>query len=74
MSALISYLVILLLYKIFYNFIFNYSNVFRYQAVLLRARFDENAKITDMSKAAELLKQGEEELFLTQHPIPKKCK
>ncbi|KAM3961343.1 NADH dehydrogenase [ubiquinone] 1 beta subcomplex subunit 9-like [Aphomia sociella] len=47
-------------------------HVYRYQAVLLRARFDKNAKETDLSKAATLLKQGEEELFLQQHPIPKK--
>ncbi|XP_023952942.2 NADH dehydrogenase [ubiquinone] 1 beta subcomplex subunit 9 [Bicyclus anynana] len=47
-------------------------NVYRYQAVLLRERFDKNAKMTDMIKAAQLLKEGEEELFLKQHPIPKK--
>ncbi|KAL4716413.1 hypothetical protein ACJJTC_015841 [Scirpophaga incertulas] len=47
-------------------------NVFRYQAVLLRARFDQNAKECDLRKATELLKAGEEELFQIQHPIPKK--
>lgn len=26
-----------------------------------------------MRKAVEMLKAGEEELFLTQHPVPKKC-
>ncbi|KAJ0171519.1 hypothetical protein K1T71_013069 [Dendrolimus kikuchii] len=46
-------------------------NVYRYQAVLLRARFDRHVKEPDMRKAAELLKNGEEELFLTQHPIPR---
>lgn len=42
--------------------------------MLLRERFDQNAKLPDMRKAAQLLKEGEEELFLKQHPIPKKCK
>lgn len=52
----------------------NYSsNVYRYQAVLLRERFDKNAKVVDMRKAAELLKDGEQELFLVQHPIPRAC-
>ncbi|XP_045455681.1 NADH dehydrogenase [ubiquinone] 1 beta subcomplex subunit 9 [Melitaea cinxia] len=47
-------------------------NVYRYQAVLMRDRFDKNAKITDMRVAVQLLKEGEEELFLKQHPMPKK--
>ncbi|XP_048001069.1 NADH dehydrogenase [ubiquinone] 1 beta subcomplex subunit 9 [Leguminivora glycinivorella] len=47
-------------------------DVYRYQAVLLRDRFNKNAKIQDMRKAVQLLKEGEEELFLQQHPIPKK--
>ncbi|XP_028040495.1 NADH dehydrogenase [ubiquinone] 1 beta subcomplex subunit 9 [Bombyx mandarina] len=46
-------------------------HVYRYQAVLLRERFDKHAKETNMIKANELLKEGEEELFLKQHPIPK---
>lgn len=40
----------------------------------MRDRFDKNAKITDMRVAVQLLKDGEEELFLKQHPMPKKCK
>ncbi|XP_026499408.1 NADH dehydrogenase [ubiquinone] 1 beta subcomplex subunit 9 [Vanessa tameamea] len=47
-------------------------NVYRYQAVLMRERFDKNANIKDMRTAVELLKAGEEELFLNQHPIPRK--
>ncbi|XP_072948129.1 NADH dehydrogenase [ubiquinone] 1 beta subcomplex subunit 9 [Epargyreus clarus] len=47
-------------------------NVYRYHAVLLRDRFDQNAKVTDMRKAAELLHQGEEELYSQLHPMPKK--
>merc|ERR1711976_340831 len=42
----------------------------RYEQVLMRARFDENKDITDMVKAKELLKKGEEELFYYQHPQP----
>jgi len=44
---------------------------FRYQAVVLRARFDENAVELDMRKAKELLRLGEEELWsqLHTHPI-----
>ncbi|KAI8432812.1 hypothetical protein MSG28_013758 [Choristoneura fumiferana] len=37
-------------------------NVYRYQAVLLRERFDKHAKETDLRKAVQLLKEGEEEL------------
>ncbi|RVE51669.1 hypothetical protein evm_003641 [Chilo suppressalis] len=47
-------------------------NVYRYQAVLMRERFDKNAQVKDMRVATQLLKQGEEELFLQQHPIPRK--
>lgn len=50
------------------------SHVYRYQAVLLRARFDEHAKEPDMRRAVQLLKEGEEELFSKQHPIPRACK
>ncbi|KAG6465300.1 hypothetical protein O3G_MSEX015065 [Manduca sexta] len=48
-----------------------HNHVYRYQAVLLRERFDKHVKEPDMRKAVELLKAGEEELFLNQHPIPK---
>lgn len=50
------------------------SHVYRYQAVLCREKFEKIINEKDARKAAEMLKQGEEELFLTQHPIPKKCK
>ena len=45
----------------------------RYEAVLLRQRFDENRDIKDMRMAKSLLLQGEEELFSKQHYQPKKC-
>jgi hypothetical protein len=49
-------------------------HLYRYHAVLLRARFDEHAGERDMMKAKQLLEQGEEELFLNRHPQPFKCK
>ncbi|XP_067006270.2 NADH dehydrogenase [ubiquinone] 1 beta subcomplex subunit 9 [Anabrus simplex] len=45
---------------------------FRYQAVLLRQRFEQNRCEVDMRKAKELLIQGEQELFNNQHYQPKK--
>ncbi|KAL0812004.1 hypothetical protein ABMA28_009400 [Loxostege sticticalis] len=47
-------------------------NVYRYHAVLMRERFEKIINEKDMRKANELLKQAQEELFLTQHPIPRK--
>ncbi|XP_002737953.1 NADH dehydrogenase [ubiquinone] 1 beta subcomplex subunit 9-like [Saccoglossus kowalevskii] len=43
---------------------------FRYQATLLRARFDENKDEKDMMKAARLLQEGEGEFYKNQHPQP----
>ena len=37
-----------------------------YERVLLRARFDQNKSITSLAKATELLKDGEEELYINQ--------
>lgn len=54
--------------------LFDYSEVFRYYAVLMRQRFDENKDIQDLRVAKELLAKGEEELFLNQHWHPRKCK
>ncbi|PSN47288.1 NADH dehydrogenase [ubiquinone] 1 beta subcomplex subunit 9 [Blattella germanica] len=48
------------------------KEVFRYEAVLLRQRFEENRDVKDMRKAKELLHIGEEELFKNQHYQPKK--
>ncbi|GAV05240.1 hypothetical protein RvY_15403 [Ramazzottius varieornatus] len=42
----------------------------RYQAVMMRHRFDQNKDIKDMRIAVKLLRDGEEELFMNQHPIP----
>ena len=47
---------------------------FRYQAILLRARFDQNKNEIDMRKAKKLLMDGEKELLLKQHCSPLKCK
>ncbi|KAK2585190.1 hypothetical protein KPH14_009899 [Odynerus spinipes] len=45
---------------------------FRYQAVKLRKRFDENAHIADLRLSKHLLIKGEEELFEKQHYQPHK--
>ncbi|XP_005094565.1 NADH dehydrogenase [ubiquinone] 1 beta subcomplex subunit 9 [Aplysia californica] len=45
---------------------------FRYQAVLMRARFDENKNEVDFRKAKKLLLDGQRELFLKSHPQPVK--
>ena len=55
------------------NTVFNFRHVFRYHAVLLRARFDQNKNEVDMRVAKKLLLDGERELFLKQHPQPVKC-
>lgn len=55
------------------NFIFG-RHIFRYHATLLRARFDQNKNMTDLSKARALVVAGERENFEKAHPIPKKCK
>ncbi|XP_050306515.1 NADH dehydrogenase [ubiquinone] 1 beta subcomplex subunit 9 [Anthonomus grandis grandis] len=47
-------------------------DVFRYQAVLMRARFDENKDIKDMIAAKDLIEKGEQELFDKQHWHPRK--
>jgi NADH dehydrogenase (ubiquinone) 1 beta subcomplex subunit 9 len=47
-------------------------DAFRYEAVLLRQRFEENRDIKDMRVAKQLLEDGEQELFKKQHYQPKK--
>lgn len=51
-----------------------YREVYRYHAVLMRARFDENKNVQDLRVAKELIANGEEELFMKQHWHPRKCK
>ena len=55
------------------NGLFNRPS-FRYEATLLRARFDEHQNETDMQKAAQVLQAGEEEFWENQHPQPYICK
>ncbi|XP_008545664.1 NADH dehydrogenase [ubiquinone] 1 beta subcomplex subunit 9 [Microplitis demolitor] len=43
---------------------------YRYEAVLLRARFDKNKDIKDLRVAKQLLKEGEAELEKIIHPSP----
>jgi NADH dehydrogenase (ubiquinone) 1 beta subcomplex subunit 9 len=52
---------------------YSHSDVFRYEAVLLRQRFEENRDIKDVRIAEQLLESGEQELFKKQHYQPKKC-
>ena len=49
------------------------SDAFRYEAVLLRQRFEEKRNVKDMRIAKQLLEKGEQELFEKQHYQPKKC-
>merc|ERR1711915_936166 len=46
--------------------------MYRYRAVLLRARFDENRDVKDLRVAQQLLDEGEKELFSLIHYQPKK--
>ncbi|XP_022913735.1 NADH dehydrogenase [ubiquinone] 1 beta subcomplex subunit 9 [Onthophagus taurus] len=46
--------------------------VFRYQAVLMRQRFEENRNVKDMRVANSIVELGEEELFQKAHWLPKK--
>jgi len=48
------------------------SEVFRYRAVLMRARFDENRK-KDLGEGRRLLACGQQELFETKHFQPRNC-
>ncbi|KAL7306825.1 hypothetical protein TKK_0000987 [Trichogramma kaykai] len=45
---------------------------FRYQAVLMRAKFDGNKNVRDLRVAKDMLKQGEAELFSQLHYSYKK--
>ncbi|CAG9858098.1 unnamed protein product [Phyllotreta striolata] len=45
---------------------------FRYNAVLMRQRFDQNSDIKDLRIAKDLLEKGEAELFNNQHTHPRK--
>ncbi|XP_055644184.1 NADH dehydrogenase [ubiquinone] 1 beta subcomplex subunit 9-like [Toxorhynchites rutilus septentrionalis] len=47
-------------------------HVFRYQATLMRARFDAHKNENDPTKIAQLVADGERELFETQHFQPRK--
>ncbi|ODM91109.1 NADH dehydrogenase [ubiquinone] 1 beta subcomplex subunit 9 [Orchesella cincta] len=50
----------------------HHRHIYRYNAVIIRNRFDENRNILDMRKAKQLLEEGEEELFKMQHYQPLK--
>lgn len=52
---------------------FFYRHLYRYDAVVLRARFDEHKDESDVAKAKKLLEDGEKELDSRLHPEPFKC-
>jgi len=49
------------------------SNEFRYRAVQLRARFDEN-RCKDLGEGTQILACAQKELFETKHFQPRNCK
>ncbi|XP_014671824.1 PREDICTED: NADH dehydrogenase [ubiquinone] 1 beta subcomplex subunit 9-like [Priapulus caudatus] len=51
---------------------FIHRHYVRYQITLLRHRFEEKKDVEDLREAKKLLKLGEEELFMKQHPQPRK--
>jgi NADH dehydrogenase (ubiquinone) 1 beta subcomplex subunit 9 len=55
-----------------HNFFVRCRPRYRYEAVMMRARFDENRNLKDFRQAEQLLAEGEEELFLGQHQQPRK--
>lgn len=40
--------------------------------MLLRDRFDKNCKMNDLREIEKVMEEGENELFLKQHPQPRK--
>ncbi|XP_012267908.2 NADH dehydrogenase [ubiquinone] 1 beta subcomplex subunit 9 [Athalia rosae] len=47
------------------------KHIYRYHAVLMRKRFDDNAKIRDLRIAKQMVIDGEKELFESMHPQPR---
>merc|ERR1712212_86784 len=47
-------------------------HMYRYQAVLMRDRFDKNRDVKDLRVAQQLLEEGEKELFNYMHYQPRK--
>lgn len=47
--------------------------MYRYQAVLMRKRFDDNKNVKDMRIATDLIEKGEEDIFQNNHWHPRKC-
>lgn len=62
-----------LAFRTYITLLLFFRHIFRYEAVLLRARFDENKNVKDARQAQKLLIDGERELFEKQHFQPKKC-
>ncbi|KAK4884965.1 hypothetical protein RN001_001236 [Aquatica leii] len=51
---------------------YDQREIYRYQAVLMRKRFDDNKCISDIRISKKLLALGEEELFQKNHWAPRK--
>lgn len=46
---------------------------FRFRAVVMRDRFEQNRNVADLVKAEGLVAQGEQELDSKRHPNPLQC-
>lgn len=46
---------------------------YRYEATILRDRFDQNRNVKDVAKLQKILQESEKELFEKQHYQPIKC-
>ena len=55
------------------NLFFATRHVFAYERTLLRARFDLHKDEPDFKRATQLLRLGEEEFWVNQHPDPVEC-
>ncbi|CRK88069.1 CLUMA_CG001854, isoform A [Clunio marinus] len=51
---------------------YEYRPRYRYEAVLMRDRFDKNRNVKDHREIEALCNAAEQELFETQHPQPRK--
>ena len=50
-----------------------FSTEWRFQRVLIRARFDENNAVVEPAKRSALLLEGCKEIWEKRHPTPFEC-
>lgn len=55
-------------------FYFIFRHEWRFRAVVLRDRFDQNKNVNDLVKAQQLLAEGQHEYDQKRHPNPFQCK